>query len=127
MSCECYKIGGPWITYDPDCPAHGDEAQRAEKQREREEEEREERHKAELAERDRRIALLERTAGIFKHSPILDAEPEPGLRWNKTSDGLPEAGRLIVKRWTKKGSQWAGRYSGSPKDSSFDEWIYLPE
>jgi hypothetical protein len=110
MSCECYKIGGPWITYDPDCPAHGDEAQRAEKQREREEEEREERHQAELAERDARIAVL-----------------ESKVRWNKTSDGLPEAGRLIVKRWTKKGSQWAGRYSGTPKDSSFDEWIYLPE
>lgn len=125
MSCECYKIGGPWITYDPNCPAHGDDAQREEKLREQAEQEREERHQAELAERDRRIALLERTAGIFKHSPHLD--PEPALRWNNTSDGLPEAGRLIVKRWTKKGSQWAGRYSGSPKDSSFDQWLYLPE
>lgn len=110
MSCDCYKIGGPWITYDPDCPAHGDDAQREEKLREQAEDEREERHQAELLERDRRIAVL-----------------ESKVRWNKTSDGLPEAGRLIVKRWTKKGSQWAGRYSGSPKDSSFDAWIYLPE
>lgn len=21
--CECNKIGGPWVTVDPDCPAHG--------------------------------------------------------------------------------------------------------
>lgn len=29
MSCasRCYEIGGPWITYDPDCPIHGNEAQ----------------------------------------------------------------------------------------------------
>jgi hypothetical protein len=20
---ECYRIGGPWITYDPSCPVHG--------------------------------------------------------------------------------------------------------
>lgn len=26
--CDCYKIGGPWITFDPDCPTHGYEAQR---------------------------------------------------------------------------------------------------
>jgi hypothetical protein len=23
MSCQCYKIGGPFIAEDPDCPAHG--------------------------------------------------------------------------------------------------------
>lgn len=28
MSCECYQIGGPFIAEDPDCPAHGTEAQR---------------------------------------------------------------------------------------------------
>jgi len=21
--CDCYKIGGPWIAEDPDCPEHG--------------------------------------------------------------------------------------------------------
>lgn len=26
--CECYKIGGPWIDYDPDCPVHGNDARR---------------------------------------------------------------------------------------------------
>jgi hypothetical protein len=25
--CQCYKIGGPFIAEDPDCPAHGTEAQ----------------------------------------------------------------------------------------------------
>jgi hypothetical protein len=28
MTCanRCYEIGGPFITYDPDCPEHGDDA-----------------------------------------------------------------------------------------------------
>jgi hypothetical protein len=47
------------------------------------------------------------------------------MGWVKTSDRRPEAGRLIVKRW-KNGSVWAGVYSGTDKDSSFDEWCYLP-
>ena len=34
MSCDCHKIGGPWISFDPDCPAHGYEAQREQKERE---------------------------------------------------------------------------------------------
>lgn len=25
--CDCYKIGGPFIAEDPDCPVHGTEAQ----------------------------------------------------------------------------------------------------
>jgi hypothetical protein len=31
MSCECYTIGGPWVTYDPNCPKHGDDAREEEK------------------------------------------------------------------------------------------------
>jgi len=27
MSCLCHQIGGPFIAEDPDCPAHGREAQ----------------------------------------------------------------------------------------------------
>ncbi len=34
--CECYKIGGPWIDFDPECPAHGYEAQRKEREQEQE-------------------------------------------------------------------------------------------
>lgn len=45
--------------------------------------------------------------------------------WIRTTDARPDAGRLIVKRW-KNGSVWAGVYSGNDKDSSFDEWVYLP-
>jgi hypothetical protein len=26
--CDCYRIGGPWIAEDPNCPVHGTEAQR---------------------------------------------------------------------------------------------------
>lgn len=25
--CDCYKVGGPWIAEDPDCPVHGRDAQ----------------------------------------------------------------------------------------------------
>jgi hypothetical protein len=28
---ECYRIGGPWISADPDCPVHGAETQAREK------------------------------------------------------------------------------------------------
>ncbi len=24
--CDCYRIGGPWIAEDPNCPTHGTEA-----------------------------------------------------------------------------------------------------
>ncbi len=34
--CECYKIGGPWIAEDPDCPVHGRDAQWEREQRETE-------------------------------------------------------------------------------------------
>ncbi len=33
---------------------------------------------------------------------------------------------MIVKRWKNNGAVWAGIYSGTDKDSSFDEWIELP-
>ena len=32
MSCECYRIGGPFIAEDPNCPIHGYEAQAREKE-----------------------------------------------------------------------------------------------
>lgn len=44
--------------------------------------------------------------------------------WFKTTDHRPAAGRLIVKRW-KSGAVWVGRYTGTDKDSSFDEWCYV--
>jgi hypothetical protein len=44
--------------------------------------------------------------------------------WVETKTRLPQAGQLIVKRWAN-GNVWAGRYSGRPKDSSFDSWMPL--
>jgi len=35
MSCQCHQIGGPFIAEDPDCPAHGREAQREALRRDR--------------------------------------------------------------------------------------------
>ena len=32
MRCECYRVGGPFIAEDPDCPIHGYEAQAREKE-----------------------------------------------------------------------------------------------
>ena len=49
--CECYKIGGPFIAEDPDCPIHGTEAQWEREQREMERQTLEE-----------RVALLEEIA-----------------------------------------------------------------
>ena len=44
--------------------------------------------------------------------------------WTKTKDQRPPAGALIVKRW-KNGAVWVGKYSGSEKDSAFDEWFLI--
>jgi hypothetical protein len=35
MSCDCYKVGGPWIAEDPHCPVHGINAQAEERSRDR--------------------------------------------------------------------------------------------
>lgn len=37
--CDCYKIGGPFIAEDPDCPVHGIEAQAMQREREHERDE----------------------------------------------------------------------------------------
>jgi hypothetical protein len=33
-SCECYRIDGKFIAEDPDCPAHGTDAQRRQSEKE---------------------------------------------------------------------------------------------
>ena len=50
---------------------------------------------------------------------------QAGDGWKLASNALPVAGSLIAKKW-KNGAVWAGIYLGSAKDSSFDEWCYLP-
>lgn len=50
MDCDrrCYEIGGPWITFDPECPVHGYDAQREAEQL-----------AAEEAAKDERLSRLE--------------------------------------------------------------------
>lgn len=66
MSCECFKIGGPWITFDPNCEAHGYEAQR----REREREEREIEAEAEKNVLTERVRSLEKDIEIMKDASV---------------------------------------------------------
>jgi uncharacterized Zn finger protein (UPF0148 family) len=42
MSCECFQIGGPFISEDPSCPAHGTLAQAERREREAKDEEKDE-------------------------------------------------------------------------------------
>lgn len=56
MSCQCYQIGGPFISFDPDCPAHGLEAQAREREQEAEQMEQAQRE----ARMEQRIVELER-------------------------------------------------------------------
>ena len=65
MGCDrrCYEIGGPWITFDPECPVHGYDAQREDEQLAAEEaakDERLSRLEARLASVEREIQLLRR-------------------------------------------------------------------
>lgn len=54
-SCDCYKVGGPFIAEDPDCPAHGTQAQAEREQREAQEKAR----AAEQASLQERLVALE--------------------------------------------------------------------
>jgi hypothetical protein len=114
MSCQsqCYTVGGPWIAEDPNCPIHGYEAQREAEMREQERMEREERE----AEQESRLEALEETIEELKN--LLP-------KWIKVSDTPPTPG-MIVKKF-KNGSVWAGYYSGSEKESSFVEYMRLPQ
>jgi len=49
MSCDCYRIGVPFITFDPACPTHGLEAQAKEREREKEEAAREKKEAENIA------------------------------------------------------------------------------
>jgi hypothetical protein len=92
MSCDCYKIGGPWIAEDPDCPKHGWEAQREEKERE-----------AERQSLEDRIAALEKAVASRAEVEVPEAleVPEPygydeggqwdngfALGWNACRDAM---------------------------------------
>jgi len=46
--------------------------------------------------------------------------------WISSTYMMPTVGMIIVKRWKRNGSVWAGIYQGGEKWSSFDEWLELP-
>lgn len=74
------------------------------------------------------MADLNVRSGPFKGKPqqwFTRADVQ-SLPWVRTSDLRPSPGALIVKRWDRNGAVWAGVYTGSDKDSSFDEWFALP-
>lgn len=47
-------------------------------------------------------------------------------QWYCIRDRFPDPGQLIVKRWKRTGAIWAGVYTGTAKDTAFDEWAPLP-
>lgn len=70
MGCDrrCHEIGGPWITFDPECPVHGYDAQREAEQLAAEEaakDERLSRLEARLAAAEREIQLLRTHTGML--------------------------------------------------------------
>ena len=78
MRCECYRVGGPFIAEDPDCPIHGYEAQAREKEERAYRESEEEKQNELLA---RIIALEEK----------IDAMPQ----CTQPAPSVPEGWKLV--------------------------------
>lgn len=69
-SCQCYKVGGPFIAEDPDCPRHGREAQREE-----------ELQMEERAQQEQELdALMMRVATLEEHNSLLEKALNECLR-----------------------------------------------
>ena len=77
MSCECYRIGGPFIAEDPNCPIHGYEAQAREKEEKAYRESEEEKQNELLA---RIIALEEKIDAMPQCTQPAPSVPEGWLR-----------------------------------------------
>ena len=71
MRCECYRIGGPFIAEDPNCPIHGYEAQAREKEEKAYRESEEEKQNELLA----RIVALEEKIDAMAQC----AQPAPSV------------------------------------------------
>ena len=85
MRCECYRIGGPFIAEDPNCPIHGYEAQAREKEERAYRESEEEKQNELLA---RIIALEEK----------IDAMPQ----CTQPAPSIPEGWKLVPIEPTKE-------------------------
>lgn len=75
---RCYEIGGPWITFDPECPVHGNDAQR----------EAAEREAREQREADAFAALVARVEALERKLEEQDSE----LRRVRRMTGTPPRG-----------------------------------
>lgn len=77
--CECYKIGGPFIAEDPECPEHGYAARAEQAARERTE-----------TSQEARIAALE----------------EQGRGWSAASLATPTTTTPSVTPWGSPRTTW---------------------
>ena len=80
MRCECYRIGGPFIAEDPNCPIHGYEAQAREKEERAYRESEEEKQNELLA----RIIALEEKIDAMPQC----AQPAPSVPVDLITDYL---------------------------------------
>ena len=87
MRCECYRIGGPFIAEDPNCPIHGYEAQAREKEERAYRESEEEKQNELLA---RIIALEEKIDAMPQCTQPAPSVPEGFSREDleAVADGL---------------------------------------
>lgn len=69
MGCECYKIGGPFIDEDPNCPTHGREAQMREQEAEAQ--------RTELESLKARIKVLEEKFDRLSARRVAPRHPPP--------------------------------------------------
>jgi hypothetical protein len=95
VSCGrgCYEIGGPWITCDPECPEHGDEArQRGSRLAELEAEN--ERLKARLVDYDKLISsydeLIDKSRKWYHDSTQWEGDEDLGPMWQDLWDRAHE-------------------------------------
>lgn len=83
-SCDCYRIGGPFIAEDPECPEHGWEAKKERERQMRQESEEQQHQEERELEQEQRIKSLERMVQVLIRQtaksilvwPFKDAPPE---------------------------------------------------
>lgn len=86
--CQCFMIGGPFIAEDPECPAHGYEAQRLEREEE---------------ERQRLIDEAGRPGVWYKTK---ERAPEPGMIVKRWKNGAVWAGMFSGNAKDSSFDEW---------------------